>query len=327
MNCILLLAAGFSHNWKGRLSSEVRSELSTRLQGDHYLQALLQRHDFETVVGIVQADFDRTPNPKTTARLHRMQEVVKAVFHSMNDMFLRRPGMEFGNDNEFMIQKYLTRFDAIFTLNQDLLLEFHYLNNNPAVWIGSKFYPEGWYIPGMREARAPDAMLEVDRIRSKWHPTSDHTLRPNAQPYFKLHGSSNWETEGAEPLLVIGAHKPALIARHGVLRWYHDEFRRYLTMPDTRLVVIGYSFSDDHINELILGAAAAGSLRMFVVHPQGRGILVKQGAAMIPPPEPLRDDIPSLGDSTRLLSSTFLDDRLERDLLYRVISNEAPSSR
>ena len=59
---------------------------------------------------------------------------------------------------------------------------------------------------------------------------------------------------------------------------------------------------------------------MFVVHPQGRGILVKQGAAMIPP-EPLRDDIPSLGNSTRPLSSTFLDDQLERDLMYRVISD------
>jgi hypothetical protein len=41
---------------------------------------------------------------------------------------------------------------------------------------------------------------------------------------------------------------------------------------------------------------------------------------MIPPPE-LRDDIPSLGDSTRPLSSTFLDDQLERDLMYRVISD------
>jgi hypothetical protein len=320
MNCILLLGAGFSRNWNGRLASEVRSELSTRLQGDQHLVRLLQRHDFETVVGIVQAEFERTPNPEMTARLHRMQDAVKAVFQSMNDMFLRRPTMEFGNDIAFMIQKYLVRFDAIFTLNQDLLLEFHYLNNNPAVWIGSKFYPQGWYIPGMREARAPDAMLATDRIRSKWHPTGDHTLRPNAQPYFKLHGSSNWETEGAEPLLVIGVDKEALIARHAVLRWYHDEFRRYLAIPDTRLVVIGYSFSDDHINRMIIDAAAGGSLRMFVVHPHGRGLLVKQGAAMIPPPE-LRDDIPSLGGSTRPLSSTFLDDQLERDLMYRVISD------
>jgi SIR2-like domain len=318
MNCILLLGAGFSRNWKGRLASEVRSELQTRLHDDPYLQRLLQRNDFETVVAKVQADFGRTPNPETTARLHRVQDAVKAVFHSMNDMFVRRPSMEFGNDAEFMIQKYLVRFDAIFTLNQDLLVEFHYLNNNPAVWMGSKFYPHGWYIPGVREARAPDAMILADKLRSKWHPTGDHTLRPDAQPYFKMHGSSNWETEGAEALLVIGAHKEAMINRHPVLQWYREEFRRYLSMPDTRLVVIGYSFSDEHINKMILEAAERGPLKMFVVHPNGRGILVKQGAAMIPPPEPLRDDIPSLGESTRPLSSTFRDDELERNLLYRV---------
>ena len=275
MNSILLLGAGFSRNWNGRLASEVRSELQTRLHVDQHLQRLLQNNDFETVVAMVQADFDRTPNPEITARLRRVQDAVKAVFYSMNDMFVRRPSMEFGNDVDFMIQKYLVRFDAIFTLNQDLLLEFHYLNNNPAVWMASKFYPHGWSIPGMRESRAPDATIPADRLRSKWHPTGDHTLRPDTQPYFKLHGSSNWETEGAEPLLVIGAHKEAMINRHPVLQWYREEFRRYLSMSDTRLVVIGYSFSDEHINKMILEAAERGTLKMFVVHPNGRGILVK----------------------------------------------------
>jgi hypothetical protein len=317
-NHVLLLGAGFSRNWNGRLASEVRSELQARLHDDPLLQRLLQRNDFEAVVAMVQADFDRTPNNETRARLHRVQEAVKAVFHSMNDMFVRRLSMEFGNDAEFMIQKYLVRFDAIFTLNQDLLLEFHYLNNNPGVWMGSKFYPHGWYIPGMREVPPPGAIIPADRLRSKWHPTGDHTLRLDAQPYFKLHGSTNWETQGAEQLLVIGAHKEAIINRHPVLEWYREEFRRHLSMPDTRLVVIGYSFSDEHINKMILEAAERGTLKMFIVHPRGRGILVKQGSAMIPPPEPLRDDIPSLGESTRPLSSTFRDDELERRLLYRM---------
>src|SRR6266446_3998281 len=135
MNCILLLGAGFSRNWNGRLASEVRSELQTRLHGDQHLQRVLQSSDFETVVTLVQAEVERTPNPETAGRLHRVQDAVKAVFHSMNDMFMGLASMKFGRDVEFMIQKYLVRFDAIFTLNQDLLLEFHYLNNNPAVWM------------------------------------------------------------------------------------------------------------------------------------------------------------------------------------------------
>jgi len=320
MNCILLLGAGFSRNWSGRLASEIRSDLQAALHSDSHLLRLLQRHDFETVISMVQGDFDRTPNEETRQRLHRAQDAVRTIFGSMNDVFMRRPGLEFGSDAAFMIQKWLVRFDAIFTLNQDLLLEFHYRSNNPAVWVGSKWNPHGWAIPGVREVRAPGAMFEFDRIKSKWHPTGDYTLRADTQPYFKLHGSSNWETEDAEPLLVIGAHKEAIINRHPVLQWYREEFRRYLAMPDTRLVAVGYSFSDEHINKMILEAAERGSLKMFVVHPQGRGILVKQSAAMIPPPEPLRDDIPSLGESTRPLSSTFLDDELERNLLYRIIS-------
>jgi SIR2-like domain len=320
VNCILLLGAGFSRNWDGRLAAEMRSELQTRLRADAHLLGLLQKHDFETVVAMVQADFDRSSSRDTRERLLLVQDAVKEVFRRMNEMFARKGTLEFGNDTAFMIHKWLVRFDSIFTLNQDLLFELHYRNNDPGVWVGTRWHPHGWHMPGVREVRAQDAMLEADRVRSKWHPNGEHTVRPDSQPYFKLHGSSNWETEDAEPMLVIGTDKPGRIRRHPLLQWYHAEFRRYLSMPDTRLVVIGYSFSDEHINQMILEAAARCQLKMFVVHPNGRGVLVRQPTAMIPPPEPLRDDIPSLGESTRPLSTTFKDDEMERDLLYRVLA-------
>ena len=57
-------------------------------------------------------------------------------------------------------------------------------------------------------------MFKADRIRSKWHPSGEHAVRPNSQPYFKLHGSSSWLTEGAEPMLVVGTNKPGLIRQH-----------------------------------------------------------------------------------------------------------------
>ncbi|MGB6543206.1 MAG: SIR2 family protein [Xanthobacteraceae bacterium] len=320
MNRILLLGAGFSRNWNGRLATEMRAELQTILKANAPILSLLQNHDFETVVAMVQADFDRSPSGETTERLRLVQEAVNAVFKRMNEMFAKTATLEFGSDVAFMIQKWLARFDAIFTLNQDLLLELHYHSNDPGVFAGTRWHPHGWYMPGVREVRAPDAFLESDGVRSTWHPNGEHIVRPNAQPYFKLHGSSNWVTPGAEPLLIIGTDKPGRIRRHPLLEWYHREFRRYLSMPDTRLVVIGYSFSDDHINQMILEAAAGRQLKMFVVHPKGRSILVKQPTAMIPPPEPLRDDIPSLGESMRALSTTFKDDEMERDLLYRVFA-------
>jgi len=318
VNCILLLGAGFSRNWGGRLATEVRAELQSVLHADQYLARLVQQRDFETALSIVQGEYDQRQSPQTEQRLRTMQDAISGVFGRMNAAFMRRSSMEFGNDIAFSIRKYLTKFDAIFTLNQDLLIEFKHRPNDPGIWYGSKF--DGYEIPGMREVRPPNAPMEFDRVRSKWHPTGDNRLNLRMQPYFKLHGSSQWETSDATAMLVIGSAKVAAINRLAVLRWYWEQFLYYLSLPDTRLVVIGYGFADDHINKAILDAAAKGLLRMFVVHPQGRGILVRQSGASIPPPEPLRDDIPSLGESTRLLSSTFLDDELERDLLYRVIT-------
>lgn len=323
MNRILLLGAGFSRNWGGRLASEVRSDLQTALHGNQRLSMLLQQRDFESVLGMLQSEYERQPNAENQQLLSAMQGAVSEVFGRMNRAFMALRGMEFGHDIAFSIRRYLTKFDAIFTLNQDLLVEFKHRPDDPGIWQGSAF-PHGYQIPGMREVRPPDAPLDIDRLRSKWTPTGELRLAANMQPYFKLHGSSQWETAEAMPMLVIGSAKTAAINRLAVLRWYWEQFLDYLSRPDTRLVVIGYGFADEHINRAILDAAARGTLSMFVVHPQGREILVRQRNAMIPLPEPLRDEIRSLGESTRPLSSTFRDDVLERDAFYNAISLPPP---
>jgi hypothetical protein len=272
---------------------------------------------------LLQGEYDRQPNVENQQVLGAMQGAVSDVFGRMNRTFMARPGMEFGNDLAFSIRKYLTKFDAIFTLNQDLLIEFKHRPDDPGIWHGSAF-PHGYQIPGMREVRPPDAPMDIDRLRSKWVPTGELRLEPKMQPYFKLHGSSQWETAEAITMLVIGSGKTAAINQLAVLRWYWKQFLYYLSLPDTRLVVIGYGFSDEHVNKAILDAAAKGTLAMFVVHPRGREILIRQRNAIIPPPEPLRDDVQSLGESTRPLSMTFLNDELERDALYRAIGLAGP---
>jgi SIR2-like domain len=316
MNNLLLLGAGFSRNWNGRLASEVRSDLQTRLQGDAYVSRLLQRHDFETVLAMVQAEFVQKQNAEGEARLRATQTAINDVFSRMNLAFQRRMTMEFGNDAAFRIQPYLARFDAIFSINQDMLLELHYHRNDPSVWDGTMW--NGYVILGMTE-RAQSSPYPYDVLQSKWNPTGDFQLVVGQQPFIKLHGSSNWETGQGEPMLVMGKAKLAQINQHPVLKRYFEYFVECLSKPDTRLTVIGYGFADEHINEALLEAGRRGTMKMFVVHPRGREVLVRQRNAQIPPPEPLRDDIPSLGDSVWPLSRTFLDDELERDALYAVL--------
>ena len=79
----------------------------------------------------------------------------------------------------------------------------------------------------------------------------------------------------------------------------------------TRLMVIGYSFSDQHINEALVEASQKGNLSgIFLVDPTGRDVLNPTGPHHIKVPNGL-EEIPNLGGSTRLFSQTFGGDEFE----------------
>jgi hypothetical protein len=88
------------------------------------------------------------------------------------------------------------------------------------------------------------------------------------QPYFKLHGSSNWRTEDGLSLLIMGGNKSADIAASALLSWYQQELRNALREPGARLMVVGYGFADTHINKDIREGASAG-MKLFVIDPNG----------------------------------------------------------
>ena len=98
-------------------------------------------------------------------------------------------------------------------------------------------------------------------------------IGPRQQPYFKLHGSMNWQANNGGRLLVMGGNKPTTMQSHQILMWYANKFTEALSRPNARLMVIGYGFGDDHINRLIHQAWEKGgrTLSMFIVHPDGRG--------------------------------------------------------
>jgi len=51
---------------------------------------------------------------------------VTALFGRINGALANKP-FEVNNDRDFSVREFLLRFDAIFSLNQDLLLEMMYL--------------------------------------------------------------------------------------------------------------------------------------------------------------------------------------------------------
>ena len=111
------------------------------------------------------------------------------------------------------------------------------------------------------------------------------------QPYLKLHGSRNWKDEQGEPVFIIGSAKSGAIDRFPVLKTYHDKFHHMLGQPGTKLMVIRYSFQDDHINQVICDASARTGLGTFLVDPNSRDALKdpKMADAMIKPKRDIED--------------------------------------
>jgi hypothetical protein len=144
---------------------------------------------------------------------------------------------------------------------------------------------------------------------------STFRISPGQQPYVKLHGSSNWVRQNGGYLLVVGGGKEIEINREPLLKWYQTEFATVLRRPDARLMVIGYSFSDNHVNGLISDAAAAGGLSVFIVDPEGVDVLDKwKNRQGIRPAQLLEEKLGPYvrGASRRPLSATFGNDPVAR---------------
>jgi hypothetical protein len=310
---VLLLGAGFTRNWGGWLASELVGDLLGRVAGDPELHLMLQasRGDFEGVLGVVQQEHSRDPSARNKDRVERLQSAILASFQEMNGAIAARASMEFSGGYNLELKRFMMLFDAIFSLNQDLLLELHYATRS---FDGSKF--TGFQFPGME---APSRWVESDpRVRlaraDQWT-QAPRVLAPEMQPIFKLHGSTNWRDAAHGDMLVMGTQKQAIIERSELLRWYFDKFHDALHAGDTKVMVIGYSFRDEHINEELRSAGATG-LQMFIVDPVGSDNFYSPAVAAIRVAHPLAD-VPRIGESRRPLSTTFGGDTLERGKLFR----------
>jgi hypothetical protein len=311
-NKILLLGAGFSHNWHAPLSREVANSLLQAVGNDARLQEVLKRYEknFESALSEIQRDFISAPSSQEVKRrFDILQGAIAAMFERINSSFEPPAPFEFSNVLRYSVAHFLARFDAIFSLNQDLLLELRYAHQVP---IASNMRFNGLEMPGMRPT--PDAALTGigDNYKRLWTPAKPpYSITIRFQPHFKLHGSSNWYTEDGRRLLVMGGDKDIMIKEHEVLRWYHDEFKRHLKMGRTKLMVIGYSFSDSHIDEAIVDAWQSGNLAgMFLVNPSGRDVLNPTPPHQIKVPRGV-EYVDSLGGSTRPISATFAGDSFE----------------
>jgi SIR2-like domain len=193
------------------------------------------------------------------------------MFNAMGLGFSQRQ-FEFQNEVRYMVRTFLGQFDAIFTLNQDTLLERHYLGTV----VGGKWNAS--QIPGIKPLGNPGTFLSPSdaKIALQQPDPNNFKLSPSVQPYIKLHGSCNWnDGPSGGRILIMGGKKAISIDQFQLLAWFHREFRQFLQRPDTRLMVIGYSFGDAHINTAIEEGVEKG-LKLFIIDPNGVDVLDKR---------------------------------------------------
>lgn len=330
MNFLLLLGAGFSHNWGGWLASEAFEYLlgSPEIVQSPRLRSLLwaakERGDgFEGALGDLQSEYDEQPTGRSELALKPLEWAVDQMLADMNRAFDQLASFEFQNYVAYQIGPFLTRFDAIFTLNQDTLLERHYLSNDSHLISA----PRRWdarMLPGMHAIRSPEQTGPTFWSGPTWEPfvPTGIGVPGRTQPYYKLHGSSNWRAAGGGRLLVAGGNKIRTIRSLEVLRLYLIEFERRLALPDTRLMVIGYGFRDDHINEAIKRAGGLGGLGLYIVDPKGTDAILPPRAGTSAVGGGRNREGPQFEDficgaSRRPLSVTFGGDAIEHTKLMR----------
>lgn len=241
-----------------------------------------------------------------------MTTALVGMFTAMRKAYATEP-LEPDDRNRLWVMRFLANFDAIFTLNQDTLLEDYYVGNVrwSEKWSGS-------YLPYMEPLHSE---VQTDRRTgdTPMTPAIHLASSPELQPYYKLHGSYTWFS-GADRLLVMGGNKTETIRTSSVLKKYHQELAQQLAIPNTRLMVIGYSFGDQHINEIICKAADAEQLQIFIIDSLGVDVLNKQRPGPgIRFPEPLVDRLSGaiIGASRRPLRSTFFNDPVELDKVLK----------
>jgi hypothetical protein len=124
----------------------------------------------------------------------------------------------------------------------------------------------------------------------------------------------------------MGGAKTQVIGQTSILNWYAHVFEESLVADNTRLMVIGYGFRDDHINAAI-ARGIEGGLKLFIVAPEGAELVRRlnptRASGQIIAPTPLERMVEEslIGASRRGLREIFVHDDAEFYKLMRFFAS------
>lgn len=262
-NIVLLTGAGFTKNFGGFLGSEMWAQIFNdfEIQNCIKLRNLLQEnYDFESVYStVINGKYDE--NDKDI-----IKRVVERAYRNLDDV---TKDWVFNNESPHPVNWYGwgefinlfsgtgTEKGLFFTLNQDIFLERKSGFRCPGVPIFNNL--------GYDFSSKDFVTLPTEDAIEK---TEKDFLSCAGLIYIKLHGSYGWKSSDGSNQMVIGKNKSVLIEKEPILKWYFDLFKNTIYEGGKKLVIIGYGFNDQHINEILVEGVKNHDLQIYIINPE-----------------------------------------------------------
>ena len=245
---ILLTGAGFSCDFGGFLRKDMWSKIFNNQSINNYprikeLASKIRDNDYESIyIDVHEGSF-------SSGEKRALDDAFMNAYRLLDEEIRKSFNRNVPRDVRMLIERFSKRWEGgeyFFTLNQDLLIE--------------RWFSEYIHVPFFSDAN------RITMIRDKYFSDEYDYFVPkhfqNQEPlnaahggrlhYIKLHGSLNWKSSDGNRRMVIGYNKHKQIADEPLLECYYDIFKKELLQGKPRLLVVGYSFSDEHVNKVIV---------------------------------------------------------------------------
>jgi hypothetical protein len=269
---VLLTGAGFSKPYGGFLGSEMWSLILNQPQigqSKKLHACLLEDLNYEAVYDTILTTGRYSEEEKT-----QFTDALKNAYLQLDDAIRTNDRNRLGLAS-MMCQYFVGRFIGsgrergfVFTLNQDLLVERFYSQHGGMIQIPSLGHPK-WFHAQFRTPLESEDWITI--------PHDEHINKYKAKfwskgsgieyfVYLKLHGSYGWRYGDGRNALVVGLTKSGRVAQELLFSWYYDLFKQVLQAARI-LVVVGYGFMEEHINDVIADAISKG-LKLNIINPK-----------------------------------------------------------
>ena len=278
---ILLTGAGFSKDFGALLADEI----STRLFNSKEITSSIKNK----IAHSKNSNYEEIYNLITDEEKDIYEGLLLAIFKEI-DLAMQSKVRK--SNIEYLIKLFyrVDCYNFIFTLNQDLLIERYCLDQgaknqgqfktneeikeNLDSIISSSFPYTNYSLPDVvkHKNNGNDSILGVgnysfDDFIQVIKFEKDSYPRLGFNSYFKIHGSSNWGHSEGSNMLITGKNKQQFLVKFKVLECSLAVFERVLNTADLKIVIIGYSFTDLHINRILLGAIKMNA-KLFIIDPR-----------------------------------------------------------